>query len=107
MRSCYICKKEYRTIHPFYDALCPSCGDFNLHKRNQTTSLEGRTALITGARVKIGYHAAIKLLRAGARVIVTTRFPKDAADRYMREPDFAAWKDRLDIYGLDLRQDRR
>jgi NAD(P)-dependent dehydrogenase (short-subunit alcohol dehydrogenase family) len=60
-------------------------------------------ALITGARVKIGYQAAILLLRAGARVIVTTRFPHDAASRYAREPDHAEWAHRLEIHGLDLR----
>ncbi len=43
--------------------------------------LTGRVAIVTGARVKIGYQAAILLLRAGARVIVTTRFPHDAAAR--------------------------
>jgi hypothetical protein len=43
------------------------------------------------------------LLRAGARVIATTRFPRDAARRYTREPDFADWRDRLAIYGVDLR----
>ena len=53
--------------------------------------------------MKIGYQAGIKLLRAGARLIVTTRFPRDSAARYAREPDFGEWSDRLEIYGLDLR----
>ncbi|MDE2236994.1 MAG: SDR family oxidoreductase, partial [Elusimicrobia bacterium] len=35
--------------------------------------------------------------------IATTRFPQDAAARYSREPDFAAWKGRLSVHGLDLR----
>ena len=60
-------------------------------------------ALLTGGRVKIGYQAAIKLLRAGAHVIVTTRFPRDAAARYAREDDFDDWADRLEVFGLDLR----
>ncbi len=101
--KCYVCKAGYRTLHFFYDQLCPACGDFNYHKRSETTSLEGRVAVVTGARVKIGYQAAIKLLRAGARVIVTTRFPHDAARRYAEEPDFATFQDRLQIFGLDLR----
>ncbi|HYJ10522.1 MAG TPA: SDR family NAD(P)-dependent oxidoreductase, partial [Polyangiaceae bacterium] len=42
-------------------------------------------------------------LRAGARVIVSTRFPRDAALRYAREKDYDAWCDRLRIFGLDLR----
>jgi NAD(P)-dependent dehydrogenase (short-subunit alcohol dehydrogenase family) len=60
-------------------------------------------ALLTGARVKIGYQAGLKLLRSGAHLIVTTRFPRNAAARYAAEPDFQAWADRLDIVGLDLR----
>jgi NAD(P)-dependent dehydrogenase (short-subunit alcohol dehydrogenase family) len=53
--------------------------------------------------VKIGYQAGIKLLRAGAHLIVTTRFPRDSAARYASEPDFGDWGDRLEIFGLDLR----
>ncbi len=102
-RTCYVCKAAYREVHPVYDHLCPSCAAFNLAKREQTADLRGRTALVTGARVKIGYQAAIKLLRAGARVIVLTRFPRDAARRYALEADADAWAGRLAIYGIDLR----
>jgi len=102
-RTCYVCKAAYSLIHHFYDHLCPDCAAFNLAKREQTADLRGRTALVTGARVKIGYQAAIKLLRAGARVIVLTRFPRDAARRYASEADAADWADRLAIYGIDLR----
>ena len=70
---------------------------------SETTDLSGKVALLTGGRVKIGYQAGIKLLRAGARIIVTTRFPRDSAARYAREPDFAEWGDRVEIFGLDLR----
>jgi NAD(P)-dependent dehydrogenase (short-subunit alcohol dehydrogenase family) len=102
-RSCYVCKRKFRSLHFFYDAMCAPCGDYNWHKRSQTADLSGRVALITGSRVKIGYQAAIMMLRAGAEVIVTTRFPRDAAARYAREVDFDAWGHRLSIYGLDLR----
>ncbi len=102
-RDCYICKKEFNRLHFFYDAMCPSCAQFNYEKRFQSASLEGKTAVITGARLKIGYQAALMMLRAGARVVVTTRFPQDAAVRYAREKDFADWGDRLQIHGLDLR----
>jgi len=100
---CYICKAEFTKVHHFYDSLCPACASFNYEKRFQSASLAGRTALITGARLKIGYHAALMMLRAGARVIVTTRFPKDAAVRYAKELDFKEWGARLQIFGLDLR----
>jgi NAD(P)-dependent dehydrogenase (short-subunit alcohol dehydrogenase family) len=102
-RVCYVCKAEYETLHHFYDQLCPACGDFGFAKRSQTADLHGRVALITGARLKIGYQAAIMLLRAGARVVVTTRFPRDAAARYAREEDFNDFRERLEIHGLDLR----
>jgi NAD(P)-dependent dehydrogenase (short-subunit alcohol dehydrogenase family) len=102
-RSCYVCKAEYRRLHFFYDALCPSCAELNYEKRFQTADLRGRVALVTGARVKIGYQSALKLLRAGATVVATTRFPHDAARRYAAEPDFADWGSRLRIHGLDLR----
>lgn len=36
-------------------------------------------------------------------MIVTTRFPRDAAARYAAEPDFKEWAGRLDVFGLDLR----
>jgi len=102
-RKCYVCKAEFRKVHFFYDQLCPPCAELNYTKRGQTANLEGRVALVTGARVKIGYQAGILLLRAGARVIVTTRFPHDAALRYAREADYEVWCDKLEIYGLDLR----
>jgi NAD(P)-dependent dehydrogenase (short-subunit alcohol dehydrogenase family) len=102
-RKCYVCKEEFRRIHFFYDQLCPPCAEFNHQKRLQSSDLHDRVAIVTGARVKIGYQSAIFLLRAGARVIVTTRFPHDAALRYAREPDYESWADRLEIFGLDLR----
>ncbi|MEO7823367.1 MAG: SDR family NAD(P)-dependent oxidoreductase, partial [Gemmatimonadaceae bacterium] len=102
-RVCYVCKDRYTTVHHFYDRLCATCAEENFAKRTELADLNGRVALLTGGRVKIGYEAGIKLLRAGARLIVTTRFPRDSAARYAREPDFAEWRDRLVIFGLDLR----
>jgi len=102
-RDCYVCKRPFSKVHRYYDSMCEPCGDFNYAKREQSADLSGHYALVTGARVKIGYQAALKLLRAGAHVIVTTRFPIDAADRYAREPDSASFRHRLQIHGLDLR----
>jgi NAD(P)-dependent dehydrogenase (short-subunit alcohol dehydrogenase family) len=102
-RACYVCKTDFTKLHFFYDAMCHPCAELNYKKRFQTASLEGRVALITGARIKIGFQAALMMLRAGARVIVTTRFPRDAASRFSREADFAKWQDRLEVHGLDLR----
>ena len=102
-RVCYVCKMPYQQLHFFYDQLCQKCGDISHQKRAPRYDLSGRTALITGARVKIGYHAAILLLRNGCDVVVTTRFPRDGAARFAREPDFDDWKGRLKLFGLDLR----
>ena len=100
---CYVCKQHFVGVHHFYDQMCRPCGDLNFAKRAETADLRGRTALLTGGRVKIGYQAGLKLLRAGARVIVTTRFPRDASVRLSNEVDFEDWCDRVEVYGLDLR----
>lgn len=102
-QKCYVCKAPYTEIHHFYDSMCGECAELNYRKRFQTADLRGRVALITGARVKIGYQAALMLLRAGAKVIATTRFPVDAAERFAREKDFAEFRERLSVRGLDLR----
>jgi NAD(P)-dependent dehydrogenase (short-subunit alcohol dehydrogenase family) len=102
-RACYVCKQPFVRPHRYYDSMCDECGEFNYAKRAQTADLSGHYALITGARVKIGFQASLKLLRAGAHVVVTTRFPVDAAERYAKETDFADFGARLQIHGLDLR----
>jgi len=105
--KCYVCKLPYAEVHHFYDQLCPPCAALNFLKRDATADLRGRIALLTGARVKIGYQAAILLLRAGCTVVACTRFPRDAAQRYAREADYADWQSRLHIYGIDLRHTPR
>ena len=103
LRSCYVCKTRFRELHHFYDQLCPECAALNWQKRHLTCNLNGKTAVVTGSRVKIGYQTCLKLLRSGCTVIATTRFPNAAAATYRQEADFDAWKDRLQIFGLDLR----
>jgi NAD(P)-dependent dehydrogenase (short-subunit alcohol dehydrogenase family)/Ran GTPase-activating protein (RanGAP) involved in mRNA processing and transport len=102
-RCCYVCKQPYQRLHPHYDSMCTSCGDFNFARRELLADLRGRTALLTGGRLKIGRQVALKLLRAGASVWITTRFPKDAVRRFAAEQDFGAWAERLKVVGLDLR----
>jgi NAD(P)-dependent dehydrogenase (short-subunit alcohol dehydrogenase family) len=102
-RNCYVCKSVYTKVHHFYDTMCQECGDFNYAKRFQTADLTDQVALITGSRLKIGYHATLMMLRSGATVIATTRFPVDSAMRFAKEADFNDWGDRLKIHGLDLR----
>lgn len=99
---CYACRERYTTVHFHYHRLCPGCAQIHMDKKAQRVTLTGRTAIVTGARMKIGYVTALRLLRDGATLIATTRFPADALLQYTKEPDYAEWKDRLTIYGLDL-----
>jgi NAD(P)-dependent dehydrogenase (short-subunit alcohol dehydrogenase family) len=72
-------------------------------KRSLKCDLTGKIALVTGARIKIGYQICLALLRNGCRVIATSRFPHDCYTRYAQEADFPSFKDRLEIFPLDLR----
>jgi NAD(P)-dependent dehydrogenase (short-subunit alcohol dehydrogenase family) len=100
---CYACHIAYQVVDGFYHALCPSCAERNRRMRRARTSLIGMHAVVTGGRVKIGHELALKLLRDGARVSVTTRFPRDAARRYAAYPDSTDWWSRLAIIGADFR----
>jgi NAD(P)-dependent dehydrogenase (short-subunit alcohol dehydrogenase family) len=101
-RHCYVCKQPYRQVDVDYHLMCPPCAAENRERRHARCDLTGRTAVVTGGRVKIGFHTALKLLRDGADVIVTTRFPRDAARRFAAVPDADDWVDRLYVHGLDL-----
>ncbi len=101
-RMCSICKQGYRDVHPRYPHHCRACGDRDWSRRNQRVDLRGRRALITGGRVKIGHALALKMLRDGAHVAITTRFPTDAARRFAAQPDADTWRERLEICPLHL-----
>jgi NAD(P)-dependent dehydrogenase (short-subunit alcohol dehydrogenase family) len=102
-RSCYVCKARVAECHPHHPFLCRGCGEINLERRKQTGDLSGQVALVTGGRIKIGHQVALKLLEAGSTVFVTTRFPRDAAQRFRAHPAFGGWGERLHVIGLDLR----
>ncbi|MFC8824908.1 SDR family oxidoreductase [Streptomyces sp. NPDC057137] len=106
-QRCYVCKDLYRRIHHFYHRLCPDCARDNLVRRGARTDLTGHRALLTGGRVKIGYQLALMLLRDGADLTVTTRFPQDAVRRFAAAPDAADWWGRLRVAALDLRDPRQ
>ncbi|SFB71053.1 short chain dehydrogenase [Nocardioides terrae] len=102
-RGCYICKNDFTLVDAFYHWLCPSCAAMSHAKRDQRTDLTGKRALLTGGRAKIGMYIALRLLRDGAHLTITTRFPKDAARRFAAMDDSADWLHRLKIVGIDLR----
>jgi NAD(P)-dependent dehydrogenase (short-subunit alcohol dehydrogenase family) len=102
-RGCYICKADYTTVDAFYHWLCPDCAATSHVKRGQRADLTGKRALLTGGRAKIGMYIALMLLRDGAHLTITTRFPHDAARRFAAQEDSAQWIDRLKVVGIDLR----
>jgi hypothetical protein len=107
-RLCYVCRLEIKRPFPSHPSMCIPCGAFN-HASSQISMPPklalpcNFTALITGARINLGYHTALRLLRCGARVIATTRYPRDAISRYTKETDSCQWKDRLRVVGADFR----
>lgn len=100
--KCYMCKLPIKTKEPW--PLCEECGRFNQQKRDQSADCSGMVAVVTGGRVKIGRATALRLLRAGAIVVVTTRFPRNALEHFQRESDFAAFHGRLSILAADFRR---
>ncbi|GJF28974.1 oxidoreductase [Kitasatospora sp. NE20-6] len=104
---CYVCKSTYRQVDAFYHRLCPSCAAENTARRTLGTDLRGRRALLTGGRVKIGFQLALMMLRDGADLTVTSRFPADTLRRFRAVPGSDAWWDRLRVVGIDLRDPRQ
>lgn len=102
-RPCYICKQGYTVVDAFYHQLCPGCAALHHTKRGARTDLTGRRALLTGGRAKIGMHIALRLLRDGADLTITTRFPRDAVRRFGAMDDAQEWLHRLHVVGVDLR----
>ena len=101
-RRCYVCKAPFREVDPTYHQLCAACSAENADRREARADLTGRRALVTGGRIKIGYQVALKLLRDGAHVTITTRFATDACRRFADEPDVDAWRDRLRVVAVDF-----
>ena len=109
--ACYCCKKRFTEVHHFYASMCPSCAEENYYRRHFTCDMRGRYCIVTGARVKIGFRVALKLLKAGAFVVATTRFPEDARERFKRtdeellrkQKQKESFMSRLKIVAMDLR----
>jgi len=104
---CYVCKSIYREVDAFYHRLCPDCAADNTARRALSTDLRRRRVLLTGGRVKIGFQLALMMLRDGAELIVTSRFPHDTVRRFRAAEGSEAWSDRLSVVGIDLRDPRQ
>lgn len=106
-KKCYICQYALLAAHPQYSSLCNACGEYNLASSAISIPprlhLEGKTALVTGGRINLGYHTALRLLRCRAHVIVSTRYHHDAEQRYISEPDFKTFRHRFRVVGADFR----
>ncbi|CAG7922855.1 unnamed protein product [Penicillium olsonii] len=106
---CYICRYVFSAseAHELYPSLCRQCGMFNVGCSELSLpnklNLSGKFALITGGRINLGYSTALRLLRCGANVIVSSRYPADAAARYANEEDYAEWNTKLKVVGADFR----
>ncbi|KAI0417568.1 NAD(P)-binding protein [Xylaria grammica] len=109
-RDCYICGRQIIKPHHTISSMCVPCGNFNLAGSQLSLpprlSLVGTIAAVTGARVNLGYHITLRLLRCGAKVIASTRYPHDALLRYGAEKDAEEWMGRLLIVGADFRSAR-
>jgi hypothetical protein len=102
--TCYQCKIQLTKSHEQYKSMCLACGNLNADKRMQTSpNLQGKTAVVTGGRIKIGFETALKLLRCGARVIISTRYAQDADKQYRKQSDYVRWSERLTILAADFR----
>ena len=97
-KRCYVCNDRSHHPGPF----CEPCHQMNDTHRNAKTDMTGKVCVVTGCRLKIGYQTALSLLRMGATVIGTTRFPVDALRRFHAENDGAEIMSRLRIYRVDL-----
>jgi len=111
LRPCYMCRKSYfrgdalgaaPTDVGGHADFCFECGVFNLECGRETSDLTGKTALVTGCRHTVGLAMAVRLLRMGATVIGTTRFPNAALLNYQSQPDYSTWHHRLRLFACDF-----
>jgi len=100
--TCYGCNDIVRHSHPVYLFSCKKCGNIFQTFRHLSRNLDGYVTLVTGCRTKLGHQISLKLLRAGATVIGTTRFPEKAMPMFEKYSDHDMWKDRLHIYSIDF-----
>ena len=102
-RGCAGCGQRLSLAEMADDRLCITCNELHARKARQSANLTGYRAVVTGARIGLGYEVALKLLRAGAAVEATSRFPCSAARRFAEQSDSESWSHRIRLHGLDFR----
>jgi hypothetical protein len=105
INKCYICKKFYPSniYVENYTKLCFNCGISNYNSRISILKIPNKTKVfITGIRKKLGYSLSLKLLRLGAIVYGTTRFPNMTILNYSGEKDYNEWKNNINIIKCDF-----
>lgn len=109
-RKCYIYFFQCSEPHDHYPTLCKPCGDFDNAESNLSLlgslNPSGKTAVVTGGRVNLGFTTALRLHRCGVRVIVSSRYPQDAEARLGAQSDSYVWERKLTIVGGDFRSAR-
>lgn len=95
---CYGCGRPTRRFHPVYIYSCVNCGNQFQKNRHLTRNLSGYVAIVTGGRTKLGHQITLKLLRAGAEVIPTTRNPEAIYEMFQKYTDSSEWLHRLHLY---------
>lgn len=96
--KCYGCGREIKYSHYIYVYSCTRCGELFQKYRYLSRNLNDNVLLVIGGRTKLGHQIVIKLLDAGAKVIVTTRFPEKATESFKKYREYDIWKDNLYIY---------
>jgi len=98
--KCFLCLKSEAYV--LRRGLCEDCTNLNQKMIEVKADLRGKFAIVTGGRIKIGLRIALRLLRDGCFVIVTTRFAVNGWKVFSEQPDFELWSQNLRILALDL-----
>lgn len=104
-RRCYGCNKFTKKFHYDYIFSCIKCGNKFTKYRNISVNQDGKIAIVTGARCKIGHMTCIKLLKSGCIVIGLSRNPENMKllfDEYKKDKENLKWLQNLDIYPKPL-----
>jgi hypothetical protein len=96
--KCYGCGKLSKNTHPVYVFSCFKCGTIFQKFRHFSKNLNNKIAFVSGTRTKLGHQITLKLLRAGCKVIGTTRYPEKALQIYKSYSDYDTFKFNLYIY---------